>query len=57
MTDTTATAFPPAEAVLDTVLPFTVPALDLRGRAVHLGPSLDAILARHAYPEIGRAHV
>lgn len=49
MTETTATLA--AEAVLDTVLPFTVPALDLRGRAIHLGPSLDAILARHAYPE------
>lgn len=40
----TVAAFP------DTVLPFTVPALDLRGRTVHLGPSLDAILGRHAYP-------
>jgi molecular chaperone Hsp33 len=38
-------------AVFDTVLPFTVPALDVRGRIVHLGPALDAILARHAYPE------
>mgnify|MGYP001590312055 CR=1 FL=1 len=37
-------------AALDTVLPFTVPALDLRGRTVHLGPSIDAILGRHAYP-------
>lgn len=40
----------PAAAVSDTVLPFTVPALDLRGRTVRLGPSLDAILGRHAYP-------
>ncbi len=40
----------PATATQDVVLPFTVPALDLRGRAVRLGPSLDAILARHAYP-------
>lgn len=38
-------------AVLDTVLPFTVPDLSLRGRTVRLGPALDAILARHAYPE------
>ena len=38
-------------AVFDSVLPFTVPALDVRGRIVHLGPALDAILARHAYPE------
>ena len=40
----------PAAAAPDTVLPFTVPALDLRGRTVRLGPSLDAILGRHAYP-------
>ena len=40
-----------ASPALDLVLPFTVPALDLRGRTVHLGPALDAILARHAYPE------
>jgi len=38
-------------ADLDTVLPFTVPALDVRGRVVRLGPALDAILARHDYPE------
>jgi len=34
----------------DTVLPFEVPALDLRGRVVRLGPSANEILARHAYP-------
>ncbi len=34
----------------DVVLPFTVPALDVRGRCVKLGPALDAILARHGYP-------
>jgi len=49
MTETSATL--PPVATLDTVLPFTVPALDLRGRVVHLGPALDAILGRHAYPE------
>lgn len=38
-------------APLDTVLPFTVPDLDVRGRVVALGPALDAILARHDYPE------
>lgn len=38
-------------AALDSVLPFTVPDLDVRGRVVHLGPALDAILARHDYPE------
>jgi molecular chaperone Hsp33 len=35
----------------DRVLPFTVEALDLRGRVVRLGPALDTILSRHAYPE------
>lgn len=34
----------------DTVLPFEVAALDLRGRVVRLGPAIDEILARHAYP-------
>ncbi len=35
----------------DRVLPFTVEALDVRGRVVRLGPALDAILHRHGYPE------
>lgn len=35
----------------DCVLPFSVDALDLRGRLARLGPALDAILTRHAYPE------
>lgn len=34
----------------DTILPFEVPALDLRGRVIRLGPAVDEILARHAYP-------
>lgn len=34
----------------DTVLPFEVSALDLRGRIARLGPSVDEILTRHAYP-------
>jgi molecular chaperone Hsp33 len=34
----------------DTVLPFSVEQLDVRGRVVRLGPSVDAILARHSYP-------
>ncbi len=34
----------------DTVLPFEVPALDLRGRVVRLGPAVNEILARHDYP-------
>lgn len=35
----------------DNVIPFQVDALDVRGRAVQLGPVLDAILPRHGYPE------
>ena len=35
----------------DQVLPFTVEALDVRGRAVRLGPMMDEILRRHAYPD------
>ncbi|MCX8281937.1 Hsp33 family molecular chaperone [Phyllobacterium sp. 0TCS1.6C] len=35
----------------DAVVPFQVEALDARGRAVQLGPTLDDILSRHAYPE------
>ncbi|MFP1632864.1 Hsp33 family molecular chaperone [Zhengella sp. ZM62] len=34
----------------DAVVPFQVSALDVRGRIVQLGPELDSILARHAYP-------
>ncbi|WP_420959398.1 Hsp33 family molecular chaperone [Brucella sp. IR073] len=35
----------------DAVVPFQVEALAARGRTVQLGPILDSILARHAYPE------
>lgn len=41
---------PDEHAADDTVLPFAVAPLDLRGRVVRLGPSLDDILGRHAYP-------
>ena len=34
----------------DTILPFAVKALDLRGRIVRLGPAVDAILTSHDYP-------
>ncbi|MEM7567812.1 MAG: Hsp33 family molecular chaperone, partial [Pseudomonadota bacterium] len=37
-------------AIDDRVLPLSVNALDVRGRAVRLGPALDAILSRHDYP-------
>jgi molecular chaperone Hsp33 len=42
---------PSATATDDTVMPFEVAKLDLRGRVVRLGPAVDQILARHAYPE------
>lgn len=35
----------------DAVLPFSVEALDLRGRVVRLGPAIDVILRRHGYPD------
>jgi molecular chaperone Hsp33 len=41
---------PAATSADDTVLPFEVAALDLRGRVVRLGPMVDEILARHDYP-------
>src|ERR1700745_3004636 len=34
----------------DTILPFRVEALDLRGRLVRFGPAIDTILSRHRYP-------
>src|SRR5271155_3492734 len=34
----------------DTILPFEVRTLDLRGRIVRLGPAVDAILTSHDYP-------
>jgi len=41
---------PAATSADDTILPFQVEALDLRGRVVRLGPAVDAILSRHNYP-------
>jgi molecular chaperone Hsp33 len=35
----------------DTVLPFEVAPLDLRGRVVRLGPMVDTILSGHNYPQ------
>jgi molecular chaperone Hsp33 len=34
----------------DFLLPFQVDALDVRGRVLRLGPAIDALLKRHAYP-------
>jgi molecular chaperone Hsp33 len=51
MTPSEVTSRAPADqAADDTVLPFEVAALDLRGRVVRLGPALDDILSRHGYP-------
>lgn len=41
---------PAATSADDTILPFEVAALDLRGRVVRLGPAVDDILRRHNYP-------
>ncbi len=52
MTDTlmSALGLDRPEAGDDDVVPFTLDALDTRGRAVRLGHSLDTILSRHNYP-------
>jgi molecular chaperone Hsp33 len=42
---------PSATTADDTVMPFEVGKLDLRGRVVRLGPVVDEILTRHDYPE------
>ena len=44
------TRSPSPQSADDTILPFEVAALDLRGRVVRLGPAVDEILARHDYP-------
>jgi molecular chaperone Hsp33 len=41
---------PADDAADDTILPFEVAPLDLRGRVVRLGTALDDILSRHDYP-------
>ncbi|MGP8119708.1 MAG: Hsp33 family molecular chaperone [Xanthobacteraceae bacterium] len=46
---------PSAIPVDDAVLPFEVAALDVRGRLTKLGPALDDILTKHAYPvQVGK---
>ena len=44
------TRAPAATSADDTILPFEVEALDLRGRVVRFGPAIDTILSRHNYP-------
>jgi molecular chaperone Hsp33 len=34
----------------DLILPFQIDGLDVRGRVLRLGPSIDTLLKRHAYP-------
>jgi molecular chaperone Hsp33 len=41
---------PAATSADDTILPFAVEGLELRGRVVRLGPVVDTILRGHAYP-------
>ncbi len=41
---------PSAVPIDDAVLPFEVSSLDLRGRLTRLGPALDDVLTKHAYP-------
>jgi molecular chaperone Hsp33 len=43
--------FPATVSADDTILPFGVAALDLRGRVVRLGPAVDKILTGHDYPQ------
>ena len=41
---------PALDPMDDSVLPFQIDALDLRGRLVRLGASVDEVLSRHDYP-------
>jgi molecular chaperone Hsp33 len=50
MTDEDIVRAPSAAPLHDALLPFEVASLDLRGRLVKLGPTLDDILTKHAYP-------
>src|SRR5262249_46967024 len=49
MTDVPVRA-PSATPIDDAVIPFEVAPLDLRGRLIKLGPTLDELLAKHDYP-------
>jgi molecular chaperone Hsp33 len=40
------------ESTDDHILPFQVEGLDVRGRVVRLGPSIDSVLNRHDYPPV-----
>lgn len=49
-TEDSRTRIPSSVPVDDAVLPFSVDALDLRGRLTKLGPALDQLLEKHDYP-------
>lgn len=49
-TEDTRSRTPSSVPVDDAVLPFSVDALDLRGRLTKLGPALDQLLEKHDYP-------
>jgi molecular chaperone Hsp33 len=49
-TEDSRTRIPSPIPVDDAVLPFSVDALDLRGRLTKLGPALDQLLEKHDYP-------
>jgi molecular chaperone Hsp33 len=49
--DTEYAAFTGAEKLNDYVLPFQLEASGARGRLLRLGPAVDDILTKHAYPE------
>ena len=51
MADASATRPVSDEGYDDTILPFAVEPLDVRGRVVRLGSSLDIVLSQHGYPE------
>src|SRR5688572_5066445 len=50
MTESTHVRAPSAVPLDDAALPFEVAPLDLRGRLTKLGPALDELLGKHAYP-------
>lgn len=49
-TEESRSRIPSSVPVDDAVLPFSVDALDLRGRLTKLGPALDRLLEKHDYP-------
>ena len=51
MTEKTSQRLARAQMGDDIVVPFTVEALDVRGRVVRLGPAVDEAIRQHAYPE------